>query len=578
MSRLFTFALLVAIGPGVPLLAAEQAPAAKAAPAAASSCVTCHHDASVFEGKELEIPNQFAKDVHAAAGLGCQDCHGGNADAKLATDSEAAKNAKAPFSYVGAPSRADIPGFCGRCHSDPNYMKRFKPDGRTDQEQQYWSSRHGQLLKHGDTKVAVCTDCHGVHGIQPVASPDSTMYRTHIADTCASCHGDPKHMAGRKLEDGRPFPVDQYARWRQSVHAKSMLEKGDLSAPTCTDCHGSHGATPPGVGSIAQVCAQCHTREAQLFQASPKAEAFRSHSDLLLQSNGKGCVDCHASPDPSAAATPAHAFKGCITCHDNHGIVRPTVAMLSPLPKVPCTFCHEPGGPLGVEMEAKDKREHFEAVRDALLAEAKSANVSEADLFDWMVDRAVVLPFHTQDGPAGKAPEPKPEFQRLFTKFRIGKTYYTFKDPVSGKDVHAPVTRCVTCHGDNPTLGDAVGLKTSAEYLRRMQELTSLTARAERTALAANRGGVATQAVLPEIDAAVDSQIELEVLVHSFSSDKDGKFAKKHEEGVVHARAALTAAHSALNELSFRRQGLYVALGAIALLLIGLALKIRQMP
>jgi hypothetical protein len=108
-----------------------------------------------------------------------------------------------------------------------------------------------------------------------------------------------------------------------------------------------------------------------------------------------------------------------------------------------------------------------------------------------------------------------------------------------------------------------------------MQELTSLTARAERILLAAQRGGVEVRAVRPELDAAVDSQIELEVLVHSF--DPGGEFEKKHKEGLEHASAAMEAGNRSLDELAYRRKGLTVALGFIVLLLIGLGAKIREL-
>ena len=52
------------------------------------------------------------------------------------------------------------------------------------------------------------------------------------------------------------------------------MVRGDLSAPTCTTCHGNHGATPPGFASVANVCSTCHVFQAQLFDSSPHKEAF----------------------------------------------------------------------------------------------------------------------------------------------------------------------------------------------------------------------------------------------------------------------------------------------------------------
>jgi hypothetical protein len=213
-----------------------------------------------------------------------------------------------------------------------------------------------------------------------------------------------------------------------------------------------------------------------------------------------------------------------------------------------------------------------------LLAAAGRRRLAGTGRFDWLVDQAVALPFHTLPaGDAGGSGGPRPEFERLFTKFRIGKTTFTYADPATGKTARAAVVRCTDCHSASPALaGEPVGLTTARQLLGGMQELTALTARAERILLAARRGGVETRKALPEIDQAVDAQIELEVLVHTFSSDPKGAFAKKHGEGVQHARAALAAGQSALGELLYRRRGLAVSLVFITLVLIGLALKIRE--
>jgi hypothetical protein len=51
----------------------------------------------------------------------------------------------------------------------------------------------------------------------------------------------------------------------------------------------------------------------------------------------------------------------------------------------------------------------------------------------------------------------------------------------------------------------------------------------------------------------------------------------KQKEGLKHAEAALIAGQHSLDELSFRRRGLFSALGIIVLVLAGLALKIRTL-
>ena len=99
-----------------------------------------------------------------------------------------------------------------------------------------------------------------------------------------------------------------------------------------------------------------------------------------------------------------------------------------------------------------------------------------------------------------------------------------------------------------------------------------------RILLAARRGGVEVKEALHELDKAVDSQIELEVLVHGFSAEAGSAFREKQAEGIGHAEAALQAGHAAMNELGNRRRGLGISLIFILLTLIGLGIKIRQTP
>ncbi|MCM2313722.1 MAG: hypothetical protein NDJ92_01040, partial [Thermoanaerobaculia bacterium] len=163
------------------------------------------------------------------------------------------------------------------------------------------------------------------------------------------------------------------------------------------------------------------------------------------------------------------------------------------------------------------------------------------------------------------------EFSRLFDKFRIGKTHYTYTDPTTKKEVSVPVRSCVTCHSE----ADSPGLKASGALMNGMHELTSSVARAERILLTAQRGGVEVRAARAALDQAVDREIELQVLVHTFSPEK--AFAEKRKEGLASAAQALEAGQGSMNELRFRRRGLLVSLVLIAIVLVALALKIRDL-
>src|SRR6185369_5810368 len=265
-----------------------------------SSCIECHIK---LEGKIGDPARSIKDDIHLSRGLSCNDCHGGD---PTQNDKVAAKDPRK--GYLGRPRMADIPAFCGKCHNDASFMKKFNPALRVDQEKEYSTSVHGKLLKAGNQKVATCISCHGVHGIRAVSDALSSVYPLNVAETCAKCHGQAERMAEFKI------PTDQYTKYKKSVHAKALYERQDLSAPTCNDCHGNHGAAPPGIASVANVCGQCHARQAELFQAS---------------------VHKHAFDDAGLAE--------CITCHNNHEIAAPTDALLGTAEGSVCISCHKQG-------------------------------------------------------------------------------------------------------------------------------------------------------------------------------------------------------------------------------------------
>jgi len=265
-----------------------------------NSCLDCHSALPDPLGVTQET---FSQDIHAQKGLTCVSCHGGDA---ASDDPDKAMSPKA--GWKGKFDRKQIPALCGSCHSDPAYMRQYNPSLRTDQLSQYHTSIHGQRLASGDSKVAVCTDCHSVHDIRAPADPRSTVNPVNVANTCAHCHADAAYMSAYKI------PTNQFADYSKSVHHDALVVRGDTSAPTCTTCHGNHGATPPGVASVANVCSTCHVFQSQLFDSSPHKAAFASAG-----------------------------LPGCVTCHSNHGIVHPTDDFIGTGDKSVCTQCHTDG-------------------------------------------------------------------------------------------------------------------------------------------------------------------------------------------------------------------------------------------
>jgi len=542
-----------------------------------TSCTLCHSNPDLFDESSVAMVKGYANDIHATVGLSCHDCHGGNPDPELAEDLDAAMSTDwKPNPYRGEWAPRDIPAACGRCHSDPDLMRRFRPDLRVDQETEYRSSHHGKALAAGDERVATCVSCHGVHDIRSNGDPAARTYPTKVAQTCGGCHSDAERMKA-STRNGAPLPTNQQALWSVSVHAKALLAGGDLSAPTCNDCHGNHGATPPGVESLAFVCGQCHVRESQLFVASAKFEALATHNEFLADKDVTGCADCHTAPDPAANVTGMHAFLQCAACHTHHAIVRPTIAMLAPLPEAPCAFCHE--GPLPVEGgERPIDVATYATRRDALIAAGKAQGLEGDELFDWLVDRAQELETHVlPPAEPGGAPVLRPEFATLFRKLRIGKTHYELEDPATGAATRQSVVRCSKCHAEEPTLTTAEGLPFAASYLELMRNAAFETARAERLVLRAHRGGVQVREGQDEVSKAVDAQIATQALLHSFSLVEGGELRQRFASAEEHAKAATILGEKAVAEIQTRRRGLAGSLVLVAAALVALAIKIRQL-
>ena len=549
---------------------AQQAP---------SSCVACHTSRDFFSDEEIRSVRSDLLGAHTQAEVFCHDCHGGNPDPALSENMDSAMDPLYQDNpYRGVPTTRQVPEFCGRCHSDPDYMRRFQPDARIDQVEEFWTSQHGLALLTGDEEVATCISCHGSHGILSTSHPDSSVYPTRVAETCDRCHGDSGLMADRRLPNGDPLPIDQYQKWRQSVHGAALLDKNDLVAPTCNDCHGNHGAAPPGLDSIAFVCGQCHGREASIFRESGKRHGFDTHNEYLDEVGEEGCVACHdAMP---TASQKVHEFNECTTCHGNHGIPRPTVAMFGTLPETPCAFCHElPDNHTDPSTFSAASFQAYLVQRDALLAQAEADGLSGIQVFDWLADRARERPQHIVGNAESdlESAQLRQEFETLFRKFRIGKSYYTVVDPTSGSTTRVDVTRCDHCHQSNDDAqGPTTGSGNSAQIVDRMRELTALTAQAERAILRARRGGVETRDSLLDVERAIDAQISLEVLVHAFSVTEESSFMDQYQSGVDYAIQALEGGQEALEELERRRRGLGISIVLIVLVLIALGLKIRQ--
>jgi hypothetical protein len=291
----------------------------------ANLCALCHPDVRV----------QFEGGIHDREEVACVSCHGGDAGASSVAAAHRG-------GFRGKIGRREVPALCASCHSDADKMGPYNLS--TDQYALYRTSHHGRALARGDEKAAVCTDCHGTHGILGSDDARSSTFPANMPETCGQCHSDAGLMGGYGLTG------DPYTEFAAGRHGEALLERQDASAPGCSRCHGAHGATPPGVGDINKVCGHCHSTARAYFLESPHRSA----------------MDEAGLPE-------------CASCHHHHRISKTDVSMLD----TTCLECHADGSePLGLAVQMKTL--YTSASRDLETARQ-------------LVERAREIPLYVED-------------------------------------------------------------------------------------------------------------------------------------------------------------------------------------
>jgi predicted CXXCH cytochrome family protein len=312
-------------------------------------CASCHASAEKMKSFGSSLPtNQWdmlQASIHSKASikgkqqiLQCTNCHNSHGIVSV-------KKSSSPVYAL------NIPKTCSQCHADISYMRSYNPSLPIDQLEKYRTSVHGIRNAKGDGKTAQCVNCHGSHDIRAVKDVKSHVFGPNIPGTCAKCHSNVAYMKDYEI------PTDQYEKYAKSIHGIAILEKHDPGAPACNNCHGNHGAMPPGIESISQVCGTCHALNAELFASSPHKKAFEERK-----------------------------LPECETCHGNHEIIAATDKLLGVTPEAVCSKCHSKDqNPVGYQVanfmrNRIDSLEYQENIARTLVeqAEQKGMEISEA--------------------------------------------------------------------------------------------------------------------------------------------------------------------------------------------------------
>lgn len=186
---------------------------------------------------------------------------------------------------------------CLSCHGDKEATKTLA-DGST-------ASIYVDVTafeKSAHEKNVPCSSCHPDHKEYPhpeVVAADPREFQAKFQEACRTCHSQ------------------KYNQYQDSVHHRAHL-KGDLMAPYCFDCHGSHDVKRPKktrTGTSA-TCATCHSEVYAQYEKSVHGKALIDG----LNTDAPVCTDCHNShaiEDPTTLRWRVQSPEVCSKCHSD---------------------------------------------------------------------------------------------------------------------------------------------------------------------------------------------------------------------------------------------------------------------
>jgi len=223
-----------------------------------------------------------------------------------------------------------------------------------------------------------CLACHSQEGLKKNLGKGETLplhvrgdefaKSVHGELGCSACHSDvdPKKHPGspKKITSAREYAVgkvevcsqcheDKAKLFEGSIHA-STLRTGNLWAPVCTDCHGSHAvrakAAQEPMNGIS--CRKCHDEIFDAYAGSMHGLARGKPGPVRAPI----CVDCHRAHDVSPASTGTRLRDACLACHAGavgaHEKWLPNTK--THLEVVSCPACHAPASQKRVDLRLYD--------------------------------------------------------------------------------------------------------------------------------------------------------------------------------------------------------------------------------
>jgi predicted CXXCH cytochrome family protein len=188
--------------------------------------------------------------------------------------------------------------YCLSCHSNPD-LKMTLPSG--EEVSLYVDPNQLTTSVHSPNGIE-CEACHTSITTYPHPAIDYQTKRELTREyylACQKCH------------------PDNYTKTLDSMHAQAA-EAGNLNAPVCTDCHGSHYIKSPNEPRtlIPATCGNCHTQEFSVYQSSVHGNALEQESNADVPV----CTTCHGVHNIQNPTTQQFRVEEpdlCATCHAN---------------------------------------------------------------------------------------------------------------------------------------------------------------------------------------------------------------------------------------------------------------------
>ncbi len=280
-------------------------------PGAIPACTSCHPP------HKVELKNL----ISTISDNTCLKCHANSETHK--TVNNKIVSLKVEVGDLAASTHKNIT--CVKCHSDVtiHLSRPCETAGKVDcsachaaESDIYFASGHGQAYFDKKENAPYCTDCHGSHLVKPKSDESSRTYRSSIPKLCGECH----RKGGKAVEGTNLHEIDAFNDYSQSVHGRSLAEKGLLSAAVCTDCHTAHS---------------------QLKASDPRSSVNPKNIPSTCGNCHKGIYNEYISSDHSYIADKGDVkYPTCETCHTAHNMSEVHKDKFMAEITVQCGKCH----------------------------------------------------------------------------------------------------------------------------------------------------------------------------------------------------------------------------------------------